>query len=65
MQKGELPVLHYAIVFLVVGLIAGLPDFSGIAGISISIAQCLFFLFMLFLILSLLGGFPGRRKTPL
>ena len=38
--------LYYALVFLVVAIIAGVLGFGGIAGASAGIAQILFFLFL-------------------
>ena len=38
--------LKWALVFLVIGLIAGLLGFTGIAGTSIAIAKTLFFIFL-------------------
>jgi uncharacterized membrane protein YtjA (UPF0391 family) len=53
--------LHYALVFLVLGLIAALFGFTGIAGASIGIAKILFFVFLaLFAITLLMGGMRGR-----
>lgn len=58
--------LRWAIIFLVVALVAALLGFGGIAGAATGIAQILFFVFLaitvvLFLI-SLLGG--GRTVVP-
>jgi uncharacterized membrane protein YtjA (UPF0391 family) len=53
--------LHWALVFLVLGLIAALFGFTGIAGASIGIAKILFFVFLaLFAIVLVMGGFRGR-----
>ncbi|HWX89415.1 MAG TPA: DUF1328 domain-containing protein, partial [Rhizomicrobium sp.] len=38
--------LKWAFIFLVIGLIAGLLGFTGIAGTSIAIAKTLFFIFL-------------------
>jgi uncharacterized membrane protein YtjA (UPF0391 family) len=52
--------LHYALVFLVLGLIAAVLGFGGLAGASIGIAKILFFVFLvLFAVTMLLGR--GRR----
>ena len=52
--------LKWALVFLVIGLIAGLLGFTGIAGTSIAIAKTLFFIFLvIFLVLLLAGLFLG------
>lgn len=48
--------LRLAILFLVLGLIAGLLGFTGIAGASFAIARFLFALFLLvFVVLLVLG----------
>jgi uncharacterized membrane protein YtjA (UPF0391 family) len=48
--------LRWAFIFLIVGLIAGLLGFTGIAGASIGIAKFLFFLFLaVFVIMLVLG----------
>jgi len=53
--------LHYALVFLVLGLIAALFGFTGIAGASIGIAKILFFVFLaMFAIVLVMGGMRGR-----
>jgi uncharacterized membrane protein YtjA (UPF0391 family) len=54
--------LRWALIFLAVGLIAGLLGFTGIAGTSIAIAKTLFFIFMvIFLVLLVAGLTVGRR----
>jgi uncharacterized membrane protein YtjA (UPF0391 family) len=52
--------LHYALVFLVLGLIAAVLGFGGLAGTSIGIAKILFFVFLVLFAVSLLLG-RGRR----
>ncbi len=52
--------LYYALVFLVIALIAGVLCFGGIAGASAGIAQILFFLFLAFLVISLVIGLFRR-----
>jgi uncharacterized membrane protein YtjA (UPF0391 family) len=54
--------LKWALIFLVIGLIAGLLGFTGIAGTSIAIAQTLFYIFLvIFLVLMILGLTAARR----
>ena len=54
--------LKWAFIFLVIGLIAGLLGFTGIAGTSIAIAKTLFFIFLvIFLVLLVLGLTAARR----
>jgi uncharacterized membrane protein YtjA (UPF0391 family) len=54
--------LHYALVFLVLGLIAAVLGFGGLAGTSIGIAKILFFVFLVLFAVSLLLG-RGRRMN--
>ena len=54
--------LRWALIFLVIALIAGLLGFTGIAGTSIAIAKTLFFIFIvIFLALMIAGLFVGGR----
>ena len=57
--------LRWAAIFLVIGLVAALLGFGGIAGASIGIAKFLFFvalaLFLVFLVLGLLAGKSVKR----
>jgi uncharacterized membrane protein YtjA (UPF0391 family) len=53
--------LHWALTFLVLGLIAALFGFTGIAGASIGIAKILFFVFLaIFAVVLLMGAARGR-----
>ncbi|WP_028081850.1 DUF1328 domain-containing protein [Solimonas soli] len=53
--------LHYAIVFFVIALIAAFFGFSGIAAGAVSIGKILFFVFLVLAVVSLL---LGRRPVP-
>ncbi len=56
--------LRWAFLFLVIGLVAGILGFGGIAGASFAIAKTLFFVFMLiFLVLLVAGLTVARRAT--
>lgn len=56
--------LRWAILFLILGLIAGALGFTSIAGASIAIAKFLFFIFLaVFLVLLLLGVSAARGIT--
>jgi uncharacterized membrane protein YtjA (UPF0391 family) len=56
--------LKWAVIFLIVGLIAGLLGFTGIAGAAVAIAKFFFFLFVgIFVLLLILGIFVGKRLT--
>src|SRR5436853_104517 len=62
--KSEVVMLRWALVFLILGLIAGVLGFTAIAGASIAIAKFLFFLFVaIFLVLLILGLTAARRLT--
>jgi uncharacterized membrane protein YtjA (UPF0391 family) len=52
--------LYWALVFLVAVIIAGALGFGGIVGSSTGIAQILFFIFLAFLVISLLAGLFKR-----
>ena len=58
--QEEIPMLRWAFIFLVVGLIAGLLGFTGIAGASIGIAKFLFFLFLIAFVISLVTHMARR-----
>jgi uncharacterized membrane protein YtjA (UPF0391 family) len=48
--------LSWAVLFLVLALVAGLLGFTAIAGASIGIAKILFFVFLVLLLISLVAG---------
>jgi uncharacterized membrane protein YtjA (UPF0391 family) len=52
-KQGEPTMLYYALVFLVVALIAGVLGFGGIAGASAGIAKILFGIFIILFLISL------------
>jgi len=54
--------LRWALIFLVIGLVAGIFGFTGVEGAAVSIAKTLFFLFIvIFLVLLVLGMAAGKR----
>jgi uncharacterized membrane protein YtjA (UPF0391 family) len=55
--------LRWAIIFLVIGLVAGVLGFGGIAGASFAIAKILFFVFMLIFVVLLIGGLAVARRV--
>lgn len=55
--------LKWAVVFLVIGLIAGLLGFTGVAGASIAIAKTLFFIFMVIFLVLLIAGLTVARRV--
>lgn len=58
MNFGNL--LHWAIVFLVIALVAGLLGFGGLAGTAMDGARLLFWVAIVLLVVSLLFGFMRR-----
>jgi len=52
--------LSWALTFLVIALIAAVLDFGGIAGAATSIAQILFFVFLVAMVISLIVGWTRR-----
>jgi uncharacterized membrane protein YtjA (UPF0391 family) len=55
--------LRWALIFLVIGLVAGLLGFTGVAGASIAIAKTLFFIFMVIFLVLLIAGLTVARKV--
>lgn len=53
--------LHYALVFFVIALVAALLGFTGIAAGAVEIAQMLFFVFILLFLASLFIGVIRRK----
>ncbi len=54
--------LRWALIFLVVGLIAGVLGFTTLAGASIAVAKFLFFIFIaIFVVLLIMGVMAGRK----
>jgi len=54
--------LRWSLIFLVLGLIAGLLGFTAIAGTAIGIAKTLFFVFAALFVLTLLIGLFAANK---
>jgi uncharacterized membrane protein YtjA (UPF0391 family) len=54
--------LRWALIFLVIGLIAGVLGFTSVAGASIAIAKTLFFIFMVIFVVLLIAGLTVGRK---
>ena len=58
MNFGSL--LHWAVIFLVVALVAGLLGFGGVAGTAMEGARLLFWVALVFLVVSLVFGLMRR-----
>jgi uncharacterized membrane protein YtjA (UPF0391 family) len=52
--------LHYAIIFLVVALIAAAVGFGGVAGVAMEGARLLFWVFIVLFVISLVAGVIRR-----
>jgi uncharacterized membrane protein YtjA (UPF0391 family) len=55
--------LRWAVIFLLIGLAAGVLGFTGIAGASFAIAKILFFVFMVIFVVLLIGGLTFARRA--
>jgi uncharacterized membrane protein YtjA (UPF0391 family) len=60
-QQGRSQMLYYALLFLVVAIVAGALGFGGIAGASVGIAKILFVVFLVLFLASLVFG--GLRRA--
>jgi uncharacterized membrane protein YtjA (UPF0391 family) len=58
----ELAMLHYAVVFFVIAIIAALFGFGGIAASAAGIAKILFVVFLVLALASFLFGFIKRGR---
>lgn len=52
--------LHYAIIFLVVALIAAAVGFGGVAGVTMEGARLLFWIFIVLFVVSLVASLVRR-----
>ena len=55
-ERKEKAMLHYAVVFFVIALIAAVLGFRGVAGLSVEIGWLFAVLAIVFLVVSLLSG---------
>jgi uncharacterized membrane protein YtjA (UPF0391 family) len=55
--------LRWAFIFLVIGLIAGILGFTGIAGASFAVAKLLFFIFLAIFVVLLIAGLTVARRA--
>lgn len=53
--------LHYAVVFFAIALIAALFGFGGIAASAVEIGKILFFVFLVLAVVSYLFGFLRKK----
>ena len=55
--------LYWALVFFVISIIAGALGFGVLAHTAASIAEILFFIFLVIFVIALVAGLGGRRRT--
>jgi uncharacterized membrane protein YtjA (UPF0391 family) len=63
LSAGGIAMLHMAVVFLVIGIIAALLGFTTIAGASIAIAKFLAGLFLLLFVIFLVIAVTAARRV--
>jgi uncharacterized membrane protein YtjA (UPF0391 family) len=56
--------LHWALMFLVIALIAALFGFTSVAGTAYVAAKILFFVFLVLFVVSLVAGYRTPREIP-
>jgi uncharacterized membrane protein YtjA (UPF0391 family) len=65
-RKGEGgAMLYWAVVFLIIAIIAGVLGFGGIAATAAGIAKVLFFIFIVIFAIALIMGLARRGPPPL
>ena len=57
--------LRWALIFLVIGLVAGLLGFTSIAGASFALAKLIFFVFILMFVIFLVAGLSAAGRLGL
>lgn len=55
--------LYWAVVFLIIAIVAALLGFGIITSAAIGIAKILFILFLILFVISLIGGLARRGRT--
>jgi uncharacterized membrane protein YtjA (UPF0391 family) len=58
------PMLAWALIFLVIAIIAGVFGFGGVAAAATDIAQILFFIFLVLFLASLIVHLVRGRSSP-
>lgn len=60
--KGVHKMLRWSLIFLIVSLIAAVFGFSGVSAAAADIAKVLFYIFISFFLIALIGGIVVGRK---
>jgi uncharacterized membrane protein YtjA (UPF0391 family) len=61
-RRGEFIMLRWAVIFLVVALVAALFGFTGIASAAAGIAKILFFLFLVVCLILFIAGLSVAKR---
>jgi uncharacterized membrane protein YtjA (UPF0391 family) len=61
-EAQEAYMLRWALIFLILGLVAGALGLWGIAGAAAEIAKVLFFVFLFLFLIGLVSGLVGRGR---
>jgi uncharacterized membrane protein YtjA (UPF0391 family) len=61
-NKEENPMLYYALVFLIIAIMAGLLGFGVVAFAAAEVARILFFIFLIAFLVSLVAHFARRTS---
>ncbi|MDX1486339.1 MAG: DUF1328 domain-containing protein [Alphaproteobacteria bacterium] len=56
--------LYWAILCLVIAIIAGILGFGGVAAVAVDFARILFVVFLVLFAVALIFGYRGRRRPP-
>ena len=64
-RQEERSMLSWALLFLVLGLVAAVFGFTGIAAASAGIAKIIFFVFLVLLVISLVAHAVRGRRPPI
>jgi uncharacterized membrane protein YtjA (UPF0391 family) len=56
--------LGWAVIFLIVALVAAALGFGGVAAVSVEIAQLVFWVFLVLFVVSLIYGMVTGRRPP-
>ena len=62
-KKERCKMLYWAVVFLVVAIVAAILGFGGIVSVAVGISKILFFIFLVLFVITLLTGLVKGKKT--
>jgi uncharacterized membrane protein YtjA (UPF0391 family) len=62
-QRDEVDMLYWALVFFIISVIAGVFGFGGVSVAAAGIAQILFYIFVVIFLVALIAGLLGGRRA--